>query len=238
MCVHGGITSKRTNPKPCEEKKSTMNKTTLFTVGALLAGTSANAAVLVGGTIDSLGDAAGNPLTTASKTMAIVDVDGDGLAGFDLANWDGSSFLPDADDWIVTDTVGANGAWFEAANDDPAGTSTEDPLFGAQPGILEVSTTKYQFDLVANTDTTVGAGDNVYLFWFPDLDINAVSPGANQAFGVVLLGPLDAIGGVNFFDAYGGGPIRQAEYSTLVPEPSSLALLGLGGLAMLRRRRA
>lgn len=217
-----------------------MNKKTLFTVGALLlaAGTSANAVVLVGGTIDSLGDAAGNPLTTASKTMAIIDVDGDGLAGFDLANWDGTSFLPDADDQIVTDTVGDNGQWFQAANDDPAGTSTEDPAFGAQPGILEVPTSLYQFDLVANTDTTVGAGDVVYLFWFPDLDINAASPGPNQAFGVVELGALDPIGGVNFFDAYGGGPIRTAEFTTLIPEPSSLALLGLGGLAMMRRRRA
>jgi len=215
-----------------------MKKSALFTVGALLAaGTSANAAVLVGGTIDSLGTAAGTPLTTVSKTMAIIDVDGDGLAGFDLANWDGSSFLPDADDQLVADTVGVNGVWNEAANDDPAGTSNEDPSFGAQQGILDVATGKYQFDLVANTDSTVGAGDEVFLFWFPDLPLGAAAPGAGQAFGVVSLGTLDAIGGVNFFDAYAGGPIRQAQYSTLVPEPTSLALLGLGSLAMLRRRR-
>lgn len=39
------------------------------------------------------------------------------------------------------------------------------------------------------------------------------------------------------FTPTGTQPVRVAEVQTLVPEPGSLALLGLGGLMVLRRRR-
>ena len=204
--------------------------TALFATSAILVGTSASSAVLVGGTINGLNTADGSPSPAGSKTIAIIDVDGDGVSGFDLGNWDGSSFLPDSDDVIVTDGLSGNGAWNEATGDD-VGTNED---FGTN--ILVVPTSRYQFDLVdPNSPTVVGAGDAVYLFHFPGLDINASEPGAGQDFGVTLLGELDAVGGVNFFLLTGQEDFRAS--NTTVPEPGSLALLGLGGLSMLRRRR-
>lgn len=205
-------------------------KIAAFTVTSLLAGASANAAVLVGGTINGLNQADGTFSPAGSKTVAVIDVDGDGVAGFDLANWDGSSFLPDADDVIVTDELNGNGAWHEATGDD---LSTNEK-YGSN--ILVVPTSRYQFNLVdPNTPEVVGAGDQVYLFHFPGLSIDALAPGKGQAYGVTLLGEMNPIGGVNFFLLAGTEDFRAS--NTTVPEPASFALLGLGSLAMLRRRR-
>ena len=208
-------------------------KTALFALGlCLVFGANSFATVLVGGSIFGLNNADGSAPALPSKTIAIVDRDGDGLAGFDLANWDGSSFLPDADDWIVTDTVGSNGEWFEATGDDPGLETNGNNL-------LVVNTSKYQFGLdeanEASQVTDVNAGDEVYLFYFPNLDIASAAPGVGQAYGVVLLGELDAVGGVNFVLLTGGEDFRAS--NTTTPEPASLMAVLLGGVAICGKRR-
>lgn len=210
-------------------------KTVMLTLAlTLIVSASSQATVLVGGTINGLNNADGSVPASPSKTIAIVDRDGDGIAGFDLANWDGSGFLPDADDWIVTDTVGSNGSWNEATGD---GSNFE--TFGNN--VLEVDTSLYQFGLEEGPDPVsqkvagVNAGDNVYLFYFPNLDLGAAAPGQNQAYGVVLLGGLDAIGGVNFVLLTGAEDFRAS--NTTTPEPASLMAILLGGVAICGKRR-
>lgn len=219
-----------------------MKMTALATTTALLAAATANAGtVLVGGVTYGLFDAGGNTPAGPSKTMAIIDVDGDGIPGFNLASWDGSSFLPDSDDVIVTDEKNGNGSWFEATGDNLTNANSGD-LAGEESGFndtLEVPTATYQFDLAAVNDaSSVGAGDNVYLFWFPELPLNAAAPGSGQAFGILLLGALDPVGGVNFNNTTLTEDFRATNTTVApIPEPTSLALMGLGGLAVLRRRR-
>lgn len=214
-----------------------MKKTALIVaLGALSVGTAANAA-LVSAQVFGLYNADGS-VPTSSKTMAIIDVDGDGLAGFDLANWDGSSFLPDADDAIITD--GTIGQWNEATGD---GDGFEAGVPGAFAGATLDTTTKvgaYSFisaDAAGNNDTTIGEGDEVFLFWFPELAIGAAAPGTEQAFGVISLGVLPGPSGSLTVADLAQGNDYRASLTTIVPEPSSLALLALGGMAMLRRRR-
>jgi len=208
-------------------------KTFALAAAALALGTSAQGAVLVGGTVNGLLNALGEVPASPAKTVAVIDVDGDGLAGFDFEGWDGG-FLFDADDMIVTDTVGDNGEWNEATGDD-LGTF-EDPLFGGTNALLEVPTTRYQFDLAAvNDETVVGAGDEVFLFWFPELGIDADSA-SEASYGVISLGELDAVGGVNVFMYFGNERFLADQVAPVIPEPASLALMGLGALAMLRRR--
>lgn len=214
-----------------------MKKTALIVaLGALSAGTAANAA-LVSAQVFGLYNADGSAPTTA-KTMAVIDVDGDGLAGFDLANWDGSSFLPDADDAIVTDDV--IGIWSEATGDgDGFETLVPANLAGATldttatPGVYSFASA----DAAGNNAGTIGEGDEVFLFWFPELEIGAGAPGAGQAFGVISLGLLPGPSGSLAAPDLGQANDFRASNTTVIPEPTSLALLSLGGLAVLRRRR-
>ena len=283
------------------------HKTPLICAAMLMASTSASATVLFGPAVSGLNKADGSSASTASKTVAIIDVDGDGLAGFNLASWNGSSFLPDASDQIVFG-INATGTWNEATGD---GDGFEALVPSPQKfSLLDASGTPYEINAVSNASNTpavVGGGDHVYLFFFPDLAPGASSPGANRAFGVIDLGalpdgfgalvpnlvsassdyratfttlagslpgdtngdgdvddsdlgtsfanytgPIGAAGGKTAAegDTNGDGDVDDSDLGTSfanytgpispvsVPEPTSLALLGLGGLCMLRRRRA
>jgi len=190
-------------------------------------------------------DADGQPLTSSTKTMAVIDVDGDGIAGFDFENWTGDSFLPDPDDVLVT---GVNqGVWNEATGDGDffEDLAPEDVKYSV---IDSDRTMPYEVEVANvenNDDTTVGAGDRVYLFYFPDLPIDAEAPGMFQSFGVFEAGSLSEAdeltylltvnADTNYLANNQTGEGSQAVYAT-VPEPGSIALFAaMGGLAIRRR---
>lgn len=214
-----------------------MFKQSAITAAAtLLIGSSANAA-LFGVAMSGLYDANGNIPTASMPTVLIIDVDNDGLG---LDSWDGSSFLPDSDDLIVFDQNGVKGVWSEATGDNPVGFEALVPS-PDKFGVLETPSL-YDLDVATiadNTPNVAGGGDDVWLLWFPGLAVDATAPGVGQAFGAVKLGVVpDGFGTLspNLLSQAQTNPLT-AEFTT-IPEPTSLALLGLGGLLVARRRRA
>ncbi len=204
-----------------------MKKLLFATLVLGITAVAAQATVSVSVNVFALNDQANNAPAIPSKTIAVVDRDGDGLAGFgDLQNLDPANFLNDADDWIIADAFNAavpDGPWNEATGDDAS-------EFGFTEFLV---TPNYVFDLNANG---LQAGDEVFLFWFPNLSLAATAPGADQPVGIISLGVLPGDSGTLSFSNQ-TNPNSQALYKT-APEPASVALLGLGGLLVARRRRA
>lgn len=91
-------------------------------------------------------------------------------------------------------------------------------------------------------------GDNFQYDWSLTLDapaeaamIDALNGGQTLRLGLVaadasVIATLDGATGFDYENSSLAGPTLMID-ATLVPEPASLAMLGLGGLAMLRRRR-
>lgn len=192
-------------------------------------------------------DASGQPLTSSVKTIAVIDVDGDGIDGFDFDNWAGDSFLPDPDDVLVT---GVNkGVWNEYTGD---GDHYEDRApDGVKFSVIDSSReAPYEVEVVNftdNDDTRVGTGDQVYLFYFPDLPLDAESPGEFQPFGVFEAGSMSEPGELTYLLTINADTIYLANNETdagivasfaTVPEPGSLLALALPCLLIARRRRA
>jgi hypothetical protein len=214
----------------------------LMAVLVLLASGIAQASVSVNINAMPLGDENGASITANSKTLAVVDKDGDGLAGFGLFNIVAGKSLTaafDSSDWIITGV--ADGGSVETWNDSTGTLGYPDMLYSRT----------YSFDL---TDG-LAAGQHIYLFWFPGLDSSATSVAAGQKFGVLDLYAIEAglgntgssnmgalpnetgLAGFSNFSLDAGAATAQYVVG-VAPEPTTMLLLAAGsGLMALRRRR-
>lgn len=192
--------------------------TALAVLTLALAGTSYGAVTFAISANNQTLDANGDPLN-AGTAVLYVDLDGDsgpgGVADLtDPTNSDPDTYLWDAEDAfeIITD-------WSAFATFVPAPFNVNLHTFqwpsttlDGQPG--------YDADV-----------DNWYVLLFDNG--GSAAPGANTPYTVILGGTVPPLGGT------GTGNFDPEPLDLVtVPEPTTLALLGLGGLVALRRRRA
>ncbi len=122
--------------------------------------------------------------------------------------------------------------------DNPNAASTPDGIWVTQ-AITSTSGDWWMFD--RTTLTTVNAPHNSLTLaqWLSDATYGTKLSGGTivQVQLGVGSGNADSVGYVDWLDVSFDGGSSSTTYNFTVPEPASLCLLGLGGLALLRRRR-
>ena len=185
------------------------------------AGVAANAGITVNVDAGFLyADAAASEMLPGNSVAAlIVDADGDGWDAYTDSLVEGS-FLADEDDQIL-DIFATNAATYGA---------------GTHAG--------------EHNATGVTNGAQFALFWFDMVyteDVKVSGPAADTAYGFYtssdLMVPAEGalVGKQLFTENTTAGTIpdgAMAATYTVVPEPFTMGVLAVGGLAMLRRRRA
>ena len=144
--------------------------------------------------------------------------------------------------------AGASNPWWEFTITPNAGTTVELTTMTLDAGIsLTLSNSNWDYDVSWSIDgfgTTLGTFDGpsgtMTTITSTDLSIDLSSLPAQSDSFTVRVSP-NRIGGTNGAASQRAGWIDNVtlngDVTTAIPEPSSLALLGLSGLALLRRRR-
>jgi hypothetical protein len=178
---------------------------------------------------------------TSGQTWADGDFNGDG--DVDAFQFDGGG-----DAQLLSSNIGISSAASEIAM-----SGVENAAPGSAAAIYNDSTGELIFDvgsgigvvgLQAIGNVLVGNIDNGSIFGAPvQLDANTIAffnagglPVGEDSLGLVLTAGLTQ-GDLGFSYTPVGGTTTVVDV-TIVPEPTSLALLGFGGLFMIRRRRA
>ncbi len=195
-------------------------------------------------------------LGSGASATVLQDFTGSGTPGW---GWGGWTTTAGADGLAISSPTndGGNGTWVKVGNTGISADATDVLRVTAKLGAGNVSPF---FRVVLTDEDGVGAEEN----WLYRIDASllntttftAVDIPLTNYFSLQPAGPLTGDGVINFgaadhegvkvfsieseYNAAAGAievTVASVELVT-VPEPGSLALLGLGGLAMLRRRRA
>ena len=192
-----------------------------------------------------------NAGTTTGATWAQGDFDDDGDVDFTenpLGGGDGQSDLN-----ILNSNAGTS--YSDLGEDNAGGTGTAELVYDYATGKVWIETadaTINTIELFTDGSTLVidtGAVGNLNGSAPNDLNSSALQyfvssglPTGESLIGQILPGNLtegDVVLGTNLLFRFArAGEAPQSGVVTLIPEPTSIALLGLGGLALLRRRRA
>jgi hypothetical protein len=179
---------------------------------------------------------------TAANAQAAVNLAIDFTAGI-FRNADGTSELNDGAIAVVTDGGVGFGSFGQS---DTYGTDDSNNV------VLDVLSIANSFGVDGAHQETIGSysleiGDLIRFVFFDTGSGASATPGVGTAFGII---PEDfEVTGLGNFSfnfrtndaAVGTGPNDKetlyANDGNVVPEPATLALLGLGGLMIVRRRR-
>ncbi len=162
---------------------------------------------------------------TVDPYASVLNISGGPLT-FDPASWTSESFSPSVGNWTVT--YGSDSWGLTAPT---VGTGN---IFGTGQVVGNFNTLSFPGGTTAPADLTSASG----------ADLPAYIGGGDLTFGVT--GPGHFSGGGPWYNGgggLGGGGADLTGTSSVtydyvpVPEPAMLALLGLGGLAMLKLRR-
>lgn len=234
-----------------------MKKTTCALVAATAIASAANAATVYH---ISFGDFDSGLAGTTVTTETFTGVDVDGIAGDDTLNRIGTSFNPvtalnstGVDDGVVVQIGGyggfndsdatGNGSAFGSQYDSVLSTLT----FGGAAHTITVAnldpTKQYKVEWFSGLTTSIN--NNIAVNGGIAVNYNTASNHTNGTiitFDNVATGTFQDEFGTDRLNAIqltsdGGNPVSQYVVITTIPEPSSTALLGLGGLALILRRR-
>jgi hypothetical protein len=205
------------------ERYDTMKKTILTLAAIALLPALASASVTLNLSAGALTDSKHAPLIDGTLTL-LADADGDGFGDLAAST---QSWLVDEDDVLLlrsglNDWLGVEGSHIAALQFDLTD--------GLNPGD---SLMLVWYDL-PYSDSAMGPGEGVAFGTYPS---DEVLDGSTSAWEIPADGSTIAL---NFLtpDAGGESPASAAAASQMtVPEPAAMAVLGLGGLFVARRRR-
>jgi len=177
---------------------------------------------LTGGAVFTLGDDTGTALAAPTEFAVVVALDGatpfTGLTAGETVST--GSLIGDGDFFVLQ-----------------TGTAVSQAGVGVAGQVS-----------INNFDTTgtaiagdVAAGNEVGFLWFPELSTSDNVLDSGDSYGIFTaadwLLPTGGGGDVTLTSAPFPANILTADQIVVIPEPSSTALLGLGGLALFARRR-